>query len=171
MITIRRERAEDVLHIRDLNLQAFGQPSEAQIVDALRRNCSAFLSLVAEEEGQLIGHILFTPAIIDSDGQCIEGMGLAPMAVLPQRQRQGIGSELVENGLKLLRQRACPFVIVLGHPEFYPRFGFMPASWRKIRSQREGVPDEAFMLLVLDQSAMQGVSGVARYRDEFNMAM
>lgn len=171
MITIRKERAEDILHIRAINLQAFGQPAEARIVEELRRNCSPFLSLVAEEDGRLIGHILFTPAVIDNGGKCMEGMGLAPMAVLPQRQRQGIGSELVTYGLKLLRQRACPFVIVLGHPQFYPRFGFTPAARRGIRSQWEGVPDEAFMVLVLDQAAMQGISGVARYREEFNEAM
>lgn len=171
MITIRKERAEDIPHIRDINLQAFGQPAEARAVDKLRRNCSPFLSLVAEDNGRLIGHILFTPAVIDNDARCVAGMGLAPMAVLPQRQRQGIGSELVTAGLKLLRQRACPFVIVLGHPQFYPRFGFTPASRRGIRSQWEDVPDEAFMVLVLDQAAMRGVAGVARYRDEFNEAM
>ncbi|MEW6521073.1 MAG: N-acetyltransferase [Thermodesulfobacteriota bacterium] len=171
MITIRKERTEDIPHIRDINLQAFGQPAEARIIEALRRNCAAFLSLVAEDDGQLIGHILFTPVVIDPDGRGLAGMGLAPMAVLPERQRQGTGSALVERGLQLLRQRACPFVVVLGHPQFYARFGFTPASRRNIRSQWQAVPDEAFGLLVLDQAAMQGISGTACYRDEFNEAM
>jgi len=97
-------------------------------------------------------------------------MGLAPMAIAPERQRQGIGSRLIEAGLKVLRQQACPFVIVLGHPEYYPRFGFVPASGHGLACQWEGVPDEAFMVLILDKAFMAGVSGVARYRDEFDEA-
>ena len=95
-------------------------------------------------------------------------MGLAPMAVLPDRQRQGIGSQLVRRGLDILRGRHCPFVVVVGYPEYYPRFGFEPASKLGLVSQWEGVPDAAFMAVVLDREAMVGASGVARYRDEFN---
>jgi putative acetyltransferase len=98
-------------------------------------------------------------------------MGLAPLAVLPELQRQGIGIELTNAGLAAVRQTPCPFVIVLGHPEYYPRFGFERASRYGIRSQYEGVPDEAFMILVLDQGALRGKSGVARYRDEFDAAI
>jgi putative acetyltransferase len=98
----------------------------------------------------------------------IVGMGLAPMAVRPDRQRQGIGSQLVKRGLDLLRERGCPFVVVLGHPEYYPRFGFAPASLRGLSSPWDGIPDSAFMALILDAQAMAGVSGVARYREEFN---
>ena len=93
------------------------------------------------------------------------------MAVLPQRQRQGIGSALVGRGLEILRDRCCPFVIVLGHPEYYRRFGFEPASKYGLKCQWEGVPDEAFMVLIFDKEAVAGVSGVARYRDEFDEAM
>ena len=89
------------------------------------------------------------------------------MAVLPDRQRQGIGSQLVRRGLDILRERGCPFVVVVGHPDFYPRFGFEPASLHGLTSQWEGVPDAAFMILVLDVQAMVGVSGVAKYREEF----
>src|SRR5258708_11234472 len=95
-------------------------------------------------------------------------MGLAPMAVLPDRQRQGIGSELVRRGLDILRERGCPFVVVVGHPEYYPRVGFEPASVHGLASQWEAVPDAAFMVLVLDELAMVGVSGVAKYSEEFN---
>ena len=97
-------------------------------------------------------------------------MGLAPMAVLPERQRQGIGSELVETGLAELRERDCPFVIVLGHPEYYPRFGFEPASRHGIKCEWE-VPDEAFMILVLDGARMPEAGGRACYRAEFSEAM
>src|SRR5204862_6872701 len=91
-----------------------------------------------------------------------------PMAVLPDRQRRGIGSRLVRRGLDILRERGCTFVVVVGHPEYYPRFGFEPASVHGLASQWEGVPDAAFMVLVLVARAMAGVSGVAKYREEFN---
>jgi putative acetyltransferase len=115
-----------------------------------------------------VGHILFTPVAIEHAGRRVLGMGLAPMAVLPERQRQGLGSELVRRGLEILRERGCPFVVVVGHPEYYPRFGFEPASRHGLVCQWEGVPDPAFMVLILDADAMAGISGVAQYRDEFN---
>lgn len=171
MIAIRKEKAEDILPIRDIHEAAFGRPAEAKIVDALRRNVSNYLSLVADDEGRLVGHILFTPAVIEYAGERIVGMGLAPMAVIPDYQRQEIGSNLVTQGLKDLRKRGCPFVIVLGYPEFYSRFGFTPASRRNIRCQWEEVPDEAFLIFVLDQQAMRGVKGVAHFRKEFNQTI
>jgi putative acetyltransferase len=100
----------------------------------------------------------------------VDGMGLAPMAVLPELQHQGIGSRLVRAGIEILKSQSSPFIMVLGHPEYYPRFGFEPASHRRIRSQWEGVPDEAFMILILNENAMSGVHGVARYRGEFDEA-
>ena len=108
--------------------------------------------------------------MVRSSKEEIQGMGLAPMAVMPELQRQGIGSQLVEAGLKVLRQQACPFVVVLGHPEYYPRFGFVPASRHDLVCQWEGVPDEALMVLILDEALMAGVSGVARYKEEFDEA-
>ncbi len=115
-----------------------------------------------------MGHILFTPVGVESAGRQVVGMGLAPMAVRPDRQRQGIGSQLVKRGLDILREQRCPFVVVVGHPEYYPRFGFEPASLHGLASQWEGVPDAAFMVLILDAHAMTGVSGMAKYRREFN---
>ena len=96
---------------------------------------------------------------------------LAPMAVSPGRQRQGIGSKLVRHGLQLLKSRGCPFVIVLGHPQYYPRFGFGVASEYKLQCQWKGVPDEAFLVIVYDHSIIPANGGVARYRNEFNSAM
>ena len=95
-------------------------------------------------------------------------MGLAPMAVLPDCQRQGIGSQLVRRGVDILRERGCPFVVVVGHPEYYPRFGFERASAHALVSQWDGMPDAAFMVLILDGHVMAGVSGVARYKEEFD---
>lgn len=151
-----------------VNELAFGQPDEANIADKLRETCQGLLSLVAIVEDQLVGHILFSPVTIESDRGISKGMGLAPMAIIPDYQRRGIGSELVRSGLAMLKDTTCPFVIVLGHPEYYPRFGFERASKYGIRSQWDGVPDDAFMILVLDDSAMYGISGVAKYRNEFD---
>ena len=167
MVTIRPERPEDATRVRTVNEQAFGQPTEADLIQRLQQACTDSLSLVAEDDA-VVGHILFTPVVIESAGRRVVGMGLAPMAVLPDRQRQGIGSQLVRRGLDILRERGCPFVVVVGHPEYYPRFGFEPASMRGLASQWEGMPDAAFMVLVLDAHAMAGVSGVAMYREEFN---
>ena len=171
MISIRRERPEDIGSIRAVNEAAFGQRTEGDIVDALRHACPDLLSLVAESDDEIVGHILFSPVTIEDGSGSTQGMGLAPMAVMPNRQRQGIGSKLIEAGVEILGERGCPFVIVLGHPEFYPRFGFVPASRHGLRCQWEGVPDAAFMVLVLDEATMAGVRGVARYRDEFDAAM
>lgn len=171
MINIRLERPEDVAQVRHVNELAFETPAEANIVNTLRQSCPNLLSLVAEDGNRVVGHILFSPAVIDGSGRKIEGMGLAPMAVLPDRQRQGIGSGLVKRGLEILRERGCPFVIVLGHPEYYPRFGFELASNHGLLSQWDGVPDEAFMIIIMDQASLREVSGVAKYREEFNEAM
>ncbi len=170
MISIRQEEPKDVAAIRAVNERAFGQTEEANIVDRLRVSCADALSLVATMDDRIVGHILFSPVTIEGDGRITEGMGLAPMAVLPEYQRQGIGTALVKIGLTMLRSRSCPFVIVLGHPEYYPRFDFEPASKRGIRCQWEAVPDAAFMILVLDEHGMKDVCGVARYRDEFDQA-
>ena len=167
MIEIRKEQSGDAAAIRLVNEKAFGGPTEADIVDALREFCLERVSLVATADGRIVGHILFSPVTIESEGKEIRGMGLAPMAVLPEYQRQGIGSRLVEAGIAALRDSPCPFVIVLGHPEYYPRFGFEPASRHSITCQWEGVPDDAFMILVPDAATMTGASGVARYRAEF----
>jgi putative acetyltransferase len=168
MISIREERPGDIQAIRAVNEQAFGQPQEAKLVDKLRTSCNPLLSLVAEEKGRIVGHILFSPVTIDSWYGIVEGMGLAPVAVLPEYQKQGIGSRLVNQGLSTLRAKSCPFVIVLGHPDYYPHFGFEPASWYGIKSQWEDVPDDAFFILIMDKKAMEGVSGTVTYRDEFN---
>jgi putative acetyltransferase len=166
VITIRPERPEDATRVRHVNELAFGQPAEADLVDRLRQACTDALSLVAEDDA-VVGHILFTPVVVESAGRRVLGMGLAPMAVLPERQRQGIGTQLVRRGLDILRERGCPFVVLVGHPEYYPRFGFEPASRHGLASQWEEVPDAAFMVLILDVHAMAGMSGVAKYREEF----
>ena len=168
---IRQEIPEDIRDIHALNEKAFGAPEEANIIDKLRDTCEGLISLVAIEMEKIVGHILFSPATIEGKHGVVKGMGLAPMAVLPEIQRQGIGSQLVKRGVEYLMKTPCPFIIVLGHPEFYPRFGFEIASQYGIKCQWEGVPDEAFMILWLDKSMMNKVSGVGRYKEEFNKAV
>lgn len=168
---IRQEQPEDFQAIRTINEKAFGRPEEANIIEKLRSNCPDILSLVAVCEDRIVGHILFSPAVIETDNGLIEGMGLAPMAVLTEYQNQGIGSSLVKSGIDILRKRACPFIIVLGHPEYYPRFGFEQAFVYGLKCQWQGVPDEAFMVIFFDETLKQSASGIARYRDEFDEAM
>jgi len=170
-IFIQPEQPGDAAAIRTVNERAFGQPQEADIVDALRQNCPETISLVAESTGLIVGHIFFSPVTIERPGGILKGMGLAPMAVTPEHQRYGIGTRLIKAGLEILRKRNCPFVVVLGHPKYYPHFGFEPASRYGLKCQWEGVPDEAFMVLLFDKSLTSELAGVARYRDEFNIAM
>ncbi|PYS20290.1 MAG: GNAT family N-acetyltransferase [Acidobacteria bacterium] len=164
MIEIREERSDDVPAVRDLNRRAFWQDQESNIVDALRANGAALLSLVATLNGQVVGHIMYSPLSIDGK---FEGAALGPMAVLPQCQREGIGTKLIEAGNRKLKDDGCPFIIVVGHADYYPRFGFKPASEHGIKCEWD-VPDNVFMLLVLDQAKMAGVAGLAKYRPEFS---
>jgi putative acetyltransferase len=169
-ITIRRERPEDIPTIQVVNESAFGRREEGDIVDRLRESCPDFISLVAED-GEVVGALLFTPAVVKSEAREIDGMLLGPLAVLPELQRQGIGSALMRRGLDLLRQRGCPFVVLVGHPEYYPRFGFERASAHGLVSPWGSVPDEAWMAYILDAEAMAGSSGVVRVRDEWGGAV
>ncbi|MFC1515260.1 GNAT family N-acetyltransferase [Thermodesulfobacteriota bacterium] len=170
MVNIREEHPDDIRGVHDVNTKAFRQPQEADLVDNLRRNCDQLLSLVAVVREEIVGHILFSPVLLEGNTGVIRGMGLAPMAVLPSYQRQGIGSDLVESGIAELTNRRCPFIIVLGHADYYPRFGFEPASRYDIRSEWE-VPDEAFMIKILNKQDMQGISGIIKYRAEFSAAL
>jgi len=167
VVAIRQERPEDAAAIRQVNEQAFGQAEEADIVDALRRRGAFTLSLVAILADQVVGHILFTPVTIDSGNSSFEALGLGPMAVLPPYQKMGIGSKLIRAGLDQCRQAGHGIVVVLGHPEYYPRFGFSPAKPLGIQYEQE-VPDEVFMIAELRVGALAGRGGIVRYQPEFN---
>jgi putative acetyltransferase len=163
IICIREERPGDIAAIRDVNDRAFGQELEGKIVDALRSNGAVRLSLVATLSDSIVGHILYSPVTIGD----VEGAALGPMAVLPEYQRRRIGSMLVKAGDDQLKKDGCPFIAVLGHPGFYPQFGFQPASAYGVRCEWD-VPDDVFMLFVPDPSRMQNVAGLAKYRPEFS---
>ena len=162
LIEIREERPDDMAAVRDLNRRAFGQDQESNIVDALRANGAALLSLVATVDDRVVGHIMYSHLSVDDS---VSGAALGPMAVLPEYQRQGIGGKLIEAGNRKLKDAGYPFIIVVGHADYYPRFGFRPASEHGIRCEWD-IPDNVFMLLVLDQAKMLGVSGLAKYREE-----
>jgi putative acetyltransferase len=204
MVNIRLEQAGDEDGIRRVNEEAFGQPDEAALVDALRGSEAVICSLVATEEEVIIGHILFTVAALTSHSDSetlsnsqLEGRSLyppgsqlddetdsyrpsqstsqppsrplaalGPVAIAPTHQRQGIGSQLIVAGLDLCRAMGYDLVIVLGHREYYPRFGFRPAAPLGIRWEHGA--EAHFMVLELRPGALAGVSGVARYRPEFD---
>jgi putative acetyltransferase len=166
MGAIRHEMPEDIPAIRCVLEQAFGQAQEADLVDALRRRGMFTLSLVAVQDDQIVGQILFTPATIASERSSFDAVALGPMAVLPSRQRQGIGSQLVRAGLETLRQDGQEIVVVLGHPNYYPRFGFVPSKQHGIGCEFD-VPDEVFMVAELRAGALSGRCGTVRYLPEF----
>jgi putative acetyltransferase len=164
---IRPETPEDHEPVHRVNERAFPTPSEADLVDALRKTAHPYISLVAIDEDQVVGHIFFSPVTIESATDSFTAMGLAPMAVLPECQRQGIGSLLVREGLRECQRIGHEIVVVLGHPEYYPRFGFVPASSKGLRSEYD-VPDEVFMVAELTPGALKGRTGLVKYHPEFN---
>jgi putative acetyltransferase len=166
MLVVRPEQPEEQVAIRQVNTLAFGRPNEADLVDTLRERGQPLVSLVAVEDGRIVGHIFFSPVIIESETHTFPAFGLAPMAVLPERQRRGIGSHLVWQGLQECARIGQLVVVVLGHPAYYPRFGFVPAS-RKGLYCEYAVPDEAFMVVELLPGVLRGRTGVVKYLPEF----
>lgn len=166
MLTVRPETPEDIDPIRYVNEQAFGQEEEAEIVAKLRDRAALTVSLVASQENEVVGHIAFSPAAIELESLSFEAVTLAPMAVLPAYQKQGIGGQLIRAGLEECRGLGYEVVVVLGHPTYYPRFGFVPAKPKGITCEFE-VPEEAFMVLELREGALTGRSGMVKFQPEF----
>ncbi len=166
-LVIRPERPEDIAAIRRINELAFGQPVEADLVDALRRHGALTLSLVAEDRKGVVGHIGFSPVAITANGDTTDALGLAPMAVLPARQKSGIGSQMIAEALPRCRAMGFGLVVVLGDPAYYRRFGFETAKLHGISWEHEA-PAEAFMVRELRDGALAGIRGTVRYRPEFD---
>jgi len=163
---VRPETPADHAAIHAVHAEAFGQPDEADLVDALRHNCAEeYRGWVARDGDTVVGHVAFTPVALEAD-EAIPGMGLAPLGVLKAYQRRGIGRLLARTGLDALRAEGCNFVVVLGDPAYYTRFGFAPASRLGIRCIWD-VPEDAFMIRVFDHDELRGRSGVCHYRPEF----
>ncbi|MEG3986869.1 N-acetyltransferase [Microcoleus sp. S28C3] len=167
-MNIRTEKPEDLEAVRNVNIAAFGRENEANLVDRLRGIAATF-SFVAVQSDRIVGHILFSPVVVE--GKCSSNLsilGLAPVAVLPEYQRQGIGTLLIQQGLEECRRSGFQAVVVLGDPDLYSRFGFVPASSKSLKCEYD-VPDEAFMVLELESGALQDCSGTVKYRSEFSL--
>ena len=163
---IRPEETGDIDRVWKINAQAFETEAEAKLVDELRESCKPYISLVAEVDAELVGHILFTPVELAGEGSGLKLVGLGPMAIMPAFQNKGIGSQLVRQGLEECLRQGCDGVVVLGHPGYYPRFGFVPSVRYGIKSEYE-VPDEVFMIIELKKNSLKGRSGIIKYNAAF----
>ena len=170
MATIRVETYEDCTAIRHVNNQAFSQENEADLIEKLRNRGVLTISLVAILNSEVVGHIAFSPVTVESKSSSWEAIALAPMAVLPEYQRKGIGSQLVYAGLDECQRLGHQIVVVLGHPAYYPRFSFVLAKHKGIECEYE-VPEEAWMILELREGALAGRRGTVKFQPEFHDAM
>jgi len=163
---IRAEEPSDWAAVHAVNVSAFGRPAEADLVDALRDQVRPIVSLIAEDNGALVGHIMFTPVCL-SGHPALKIMGLAPMSVTPRHQRKGVGSALVHDGLEQCKRLGFGAVVVLGRPTYYPRFGFAPSARFGIGCEYD-VPENAFMVLELHAGFLDGAGGKIKYHAAFN---
>ncbi|NOX67527.1 MAG: N-acetyltransferase [Chlorobi bacterium] len=164
-MSIRKETPNDITTIHQINSTAFETDAEADLVDKLRDSGVTIISLVAEVDDKLVGYILFTPMTMDNFD--IKIAGLAPMAVLPDYQNKGIGSTLIEKGLEYCAKENYAAVAVLGHPNYYPKFGFVPSTRFDLISEYD-VPKEVFMIKELKRDSLSRISGIVKYHEEFS---
>jgi putative acetyltransferase len=171
-ITVRAETAADYPQTFEVNALAFGREEEGRLVESVRESEDHFpeLSIVAVMGEKIVGHILFSLISIVTDSGAVPALSLAPMAVRPEHQNQGIGSKLVRQGLRECERLGHGIVIVVGHPKYYPRFGFLPARERGLEAPFP-VPDEAFMALELFPGALDGIRGMVEYPPAFDQAI
>jgi putative acetyltransferase len=165
MVTIRPEQPEDATAVRRVHESAFPSAAEAELVERLRANGKAAVSLVAQEDGQVIGHILFSPVAFDPPANVV-AFGLAPMAVLPGHEKHAVGRRLVQNGLAECHARGACLVVVLGDPPYYGRFGFERASRHGLRNEF-GAEDD-FMVFLLDATGHPPPGTLVKYAPEFD---
>ena len=168
MITIRPERPEDAETFFQVLMASFGRLQEAALVDSLRENRGLLLSLVAISDDSLVGGVVFSPVTLEPTVDNLKLAGLAPLAVLPAYQGQGIGSGLVQIGLKQCQELGVDAVFLVGEPDFYVRFGFVPASDLHIRCEFE-VAQKYWLVKELRPQALSEISGLIKYRPEFRM--
>jgi putative acetyltransferase len=148
-----------------VNVAAFETRLEANLVDTVRQTAAPIVSLVADDAGKIIGHILFSPVTLSGQPDA-KIMGLAPMAVLPSEQRHGVGTALVREGLKQCEELGYGATVVVGHRDYYPRFGFKPAIRFNLKSEYD-VPDDVFMALELTPNYLQDKSGTIYFHPAF----
>lgn len=167
MTTIRPELPTDHDAVRAIHQAAFDTPLEARLVDELRKAGKDIVSLVAERDGRIVGHILFSPVSVEIHPAGRRGLGLAPLAVAPEYQRKGIGGELIKSGLDAARAAGYAFTVVLGDPAYYRRFGFATASLTGLKNEYE--LDDPFMAQALIKGGLKGIKGLVRYAPEFEI--
>lgn len=167
LLNIRPEKPEDITAIFEVHSLAFESDAEAQLVNRLRQKDILFLSMVAEYHGKIVGHLLFTPVAVEFNPHQFRVVGLAPMAVRPELQRQGIGSQLIYNGIKLCRQNDQDVVCVLGHADYYPRFGFKIAREFGLFYRSEKY-DPYFFVMELKKNVLQQIEGEVFFNSEFD---
>ena len=165
-LVLRDEEASDIAAIRKVHEEAFNTNEEADLVDLLRSRGKATISIVAEENGYILGHILFSPVSIEPTHPGWSAMGLAPVAVIPEKQRQGIGKSLIEAGLNRCKEIGSTVIVVLGDPGYYMKFGFSPASECGLGNEYQA--GDEFMVLELLPGALKSISGTVRYAPEFS---
>jgi putative acetyltransferase len=167
-VKVRAERTSDHAAVYEINRRAFGRKEEARLVEAVRSH--ARISLVAEEDGSVVGHILFTTVTVTDGDDVREALGLGPMAVLPESQRRGVGGELVRAGLEACREEGAEVVFVLGHPGYYPRFGFRTLGGTGLHCKYVPEGSPAFMATELREGALAELSGRVDYLGDFDAA-
>ena len=165
MVTIRPEQPRDIPAVRSVHQSAFPTSLEADLVDRLRANGKAAVSLVAQDATGIVGHILFSPVMFDPPAPVV-AFGLAPMAVLPGHEKHGVGRRLVQNGLAECHARGACLVVVLGEPDYYGRFGFERASRHGLRN--EFGAEDAFMVFMLDAGGHPPPGALVKYAPEFS---
>lgn len=165
-VAVREEQPGDRQQVRKVNEAAFRRSDEADLIDGLRKEGVVLLSLVAELDSRIIGQIQFSRMSVETARGPVAAVSLAPMAVLPEHQGRQVGSQLVRRGLAELRDRGERIVIVLGHKEYYHRFGF---TLEKARHLASPFPPEAFMALELSDGALAGIHGAVKYPSAFRL--
>jgi len=165
-LLVRNEETKDIAAVHALNASAFDSPVEAELVDTLRRQANPIVSIVAEDGGTIVGHIMFSPVSLSGHPE-LKIMGLAPMAVKPTHQNKGVGAALVRAGLERCKDVGYGAVVVLGHPGYYPRFGFSPSTRFCIVCEFEA-PQDAFMITELEPGYLRGKSGIINYHAAFH---
>ncbi|MEK4743493.1 MULTISPECIES: GNAT family N-acetyltransferase [unclassified Bacillus (in: firmicutes)] len=172
MVTIRQEQQNDYSKTEEVVKEAFlneefSDKTEHELVSRIRE-CDGFvpeLSIVAVDE-EIVGHIMLSKITIEQDGATVDSLALAPVSVAPSHQKKGIGGKLIVATLEKAKELGYESVVVLGHPEYYPKFGFKKASDWNIKAPFE-VPDEVFMVMELRENALQGVEGIVQYSSAF----
>jgi putative acetyltransferase len=165
MELIRPEQAGDAAAVRQVHLTAFPTPAEADLVERLRASGKAVIELVALDGDSVVGHIVFSPLALRPRAGTV-GLGLGPLAVMPDHEKHGVGRRLIQNGLAACHRWGAGFVVVIGDPPYYTRFGFEPAAKHGLRSEYDA--GDAFMVFKLESGALPPPGTLVKYAPEFS---